>query len=83
MEPEDSVPCSRELAISPIMRQLNPADDLTTYFSNIHFNITLSSTPRTPTILFPLDFPYKFCMNFPPPRVTCQPLYPPFISPPS
>jgi hypothetical protein len=37
MEPEDSLPCSREPSTSPYLSQIDPVHTILNYFSNIQF----------------------------------------------
>jgi len=46
MEPKGSFPCSQEPATG-ILNQINQVHTLQIYFSKIHFNIILLSTPRS------------------------------------
>jgi hypothetical protein len=46
MEPENSLPCSQELSLIPILSQMQPVHISPPSFPKIHSNITFPFTPR-------------------------------------
>jgi hypothetical protein len=48
MKSEGSLPCSQKPTIVRVPSQMDPIHNLQPYFRNIHFNIILSSMPRSP-----------------------------------
>jgi hypothetical protein len=54
----------KSLSLSPILIQMNPVHTLPSYFSKIHSNFILLSTPKSSKCLFPSAFPTKFFTHF-------------------
>ena len=59
MEPEGSLPHSKEPANSPYHSQLDPVHTPTSYFLKIYLNIILPFTTESPKWSFSLRFPYQ------------------------
>jgi len=57
----------------PILSQIDPVHDQPSHFLNIHFNITLTSTPRTPKWSLFLRFPHQNPLYASPPYVLHSP----------
>jgi hypothetical protein len=52
MDPEGLLRCSHNLQVISILSQINPVHILLSHFSEIHFNITLQSPPRSEQLVF-------------------------------
>ena len=62
----------------PILRQLDPVRNPTSHFLNIHLNIILASTPRSPKWSLSLRFPHQnpvYASHLPHTRYTPHPAY--------
>ena len=59
MEPEGSLPRSQVPATRPYLSQFDPVHTPTSHFLEIHLNIILPSTPRSPKWSLSLRFPHQ------------------------
>ena len=69
MEPGSSMLIHKGSPIIPILGRINPIPRIDTYFTNVHFNIVLPSTPSLPKGLFPVDLPVKMLKALLPPSI--------------
>jgi hypothetical protein len=64
MDLKDSLQCSKEPAIFPIMSQINPIQTDTCSFFKIDFNIILSCTTMYPKTYFYFRLSDKLCPSY-------------------